>query len=207
MSCQLERTELKIILLLFALLLALGPALAEHTQACQGRTYSVADGFSTVCSATWQFSALCTGRDMWEDWKIAGPPFNPPDSFVRPWLDTPITIVGYELVKVRGMGWAFGFKSWLRSWLDLGAWSAFVKSLIHPDSSWFMVGSAMQPDAMIWMAPGETHSKQMWPAGQGQPWPKKADANPARLADLLDLHGTCYRGSVFMFLTIYYVPP
>jgi hypothetical protein len=34
---------------------------------------------------------------MWADWKIAGLP----DPFVRPWLDVPIVVVGYELVKLQ----------------------------------------------------------------------------------------------------------
>jgi hypothetical protein len=144
---------------------------------------------------------------MWNDWSVIGPPFNPPDPFVRPWLDTAITIVGYELVKLQIKPWTSGVRPWLRSWISREAWSAWFYAQLSSDSSWFMIGSAMQPDAMIWLAPGETHSRQMWAAGQGQPWPRKADANPARLADMLDLHGACYSGAVTIFLTIYYVPP
>lgn len=75
--------------------------------------------------------------------------------------------------------------------------------------SWFMIGSGIhsQPDAMLWLAPGETHSLRLWPAGTGQIWPSKAGALHSKYEDILDVHGLCFGGGpVKIFLTIYYTP-
>jgi hypothetical protein len=75
--------------------------------------------------------------------------------------------------------------------------------------SWFMVGSSIYPqqDAMIWLAPGETRSRQIWPSGTGQIWPSKDDARKQPKEDIVDLHGYCVGGGpVTVFLTIYYTP-
>jgi len=81
-----------------------------------------------------------------------------------------------------------------------------------------MIGSTVQPDGMIWLGPGESHAKTIWPSAHGQLWPSASDAIPTKAVtdakgraiayggDLLDLHGTCYAGSVAVFLTIYYTP-
>ena len=39
-------------------------ARAEHVQTCNGSRNAVPDGLQIVCSATWQFSGTCTGRDL-----------------------------------------------------------------------------------------------------------------------------------------------
>jgi hypothetical protein len=57
------------------------------------------------------------------------------------------------------------------------------------------------------LAPGQTHAKQMWAAGLGQPWPRKEDARPERFTDIVDLHGVCFNGgTVTVLMTIYYTP-
>jgi hypothetical protein len=159
------------------------------------------DGQNMICSATWEFTANCSnGPDMWSDWKVAGR-VNEPDAFVRPWLDVPILVVGYELVKLpRGR-----FK-----WPWDIAFDHF--------GSWFMIGSTIAPDAMLFLGPGESHAKQMWPSNSGQRWPRAAHAKPVKpipgssgkmsgaAGDLIDLHGVCYGGAVRILLTIYYTP-
>lgn len=81
-----------------------------------------------------------------------------------------------------------------------------------------MIGSTIQEDAMLWMAPGHTHAKTFWPTGTGQPWPSRSEATPvvpqydakgtmvAASGQLLDLHGHCSKGDlVTIMLTIYFV--
>jgi hypothetical protein len=153
--------------------------LAEHIQSCNNRDYAVSDRFSVACSASWQFDGVCTGADMWDQWKITSYPPSK-DAFIRPWLKRRITIIGYELVKISGGGDA---------------------------KSWFMIGSMIQPDAMVWLAPGQTHGKTMWPNGVGQPWPPADEADQVGTRDILDLHGWCPKGdNVTIMLTLYYTP-
>jgi len=65
----------------------------------------------------------------------------------------------------------------------------------------------MQPDPMLYLAPGENHVRQMLPAGLGDPWPARKEANPSKYADMLDSHGICMGGgSISIFMTLYYVP-
>jgi hypothetical protein len=117
-----------VLLSMFLIVLGVQSAAAEHTQSCEDRSYSVSNHFSLVCSATWQFDGVCDGTsDMWDRWKLSGRTVQPNDPFIRPWLDQDITVIGYELVKVKGSS-----------------------------DSWFMVGSAMQADAQMWLAPHET---------------------------------------------------
>src|ERR1044072_141986 len=85
---------------------------------------------ATVCSATWQFTGACGAADMVHEWKVHGFE-NSPDAYIRPFSEHPISVIGYELVKVTGMNG--------EPWRD---------------KSWFMIGSTIQPDAMIWLAPG-----------------------------------------------------
>jgi hypothetical protein len=204
---------MRIVLILFAILFP-GSALAEHAQICEGHSYAVSDGYKIVCSATWKFEAACNGRDMWNRWVITGRT-NPTDFFVRPWLAVPITVVGYELVKLPGNSWSW----WFKSWFSKDAWTGWFRSwFIDPKDTWFMVGSTIVPDGMIWLAPGQSHAKTMWPSGHGQAWPSTSDAVPTKpvkdangkdvafSGDLLDLHGTCFAGHVAVFLTIYYAP-
>jgi hypothetical protein len=166
----------------------------------------------TICSATWKFEAVCTGRDMWDRWKVSGATA-PPDYFVRPWLDEPIKVIGYELMRLPDNSWSW----WLRSWFSVDAWRAWARSwLVDPRAEWFMVGSTLQPDAMISIGPRELHAKTIWPDGHGQMWPSRQAATPvasiadasgvtvAASGDLIDLHGTCFRGRAMLFLTIYY---
>jgi hypothetical protein len=170
--------------------LATFPTNAEHLQRCARGNVIVSDDLKIVCSATWQFNGTCLGKDIWDNWKVTGQT-NPEDSFVRPWESFSITVIGYELVKLLAE---------------------------NPDPkidqtndrlSWFMVGSGIYPqqDAMIWLAPGETRSRQIWPSGTGQIWPSKDDARKQPKEDIVDLHGYCVGGGpVTVFLTIYYTP-
>jgi hypothetical protein len=168
------------------------PASAERRQTCNGESTTVADDFRMICSATWQLNATCTGKDLWDQWKVTG---SPPmaDSFIRPWADNKITVVGYELVKLQS---------------ETGPYSRF--RYINDRQSWFMVGSGIypQPDAMLWLAPGQTHTQRIWPNSSGQIWPSRAHARKTTpLEDVLVVHGTCFGGTpVTLLLTIYYTP-
>jgi hypothetical protein len=149
---------------------------------------------AVVCSATWQFTGRCGAAAMVHEWKVHGIE-NPPDAYIRPFADEPILVIGYELVKVTGTS----AKPW------------------RADKSWFMIGSTIQSDAIIWLAPGQTHAKTFWPPGTGQPWPSKKEARPVSVnrnekgeivsmsGDLLDLHGWCPKDEVLgVMLTVYY---
>jgi hypothetical protein len=156
-------------------------------------------------SHSFQFDGTCTGGDMWDQWTIYGsPPM--PDYFVRPWHDKPITVIGYELVKrshVRPKP-KLSWWQWLTGWGD-------TRPLDH---NWFMIGSTIQADAMLWMGAGETRSQVMWPAGLGQPFPSRNSAKPIRKVsdappryegDLLDIHGECPKGDVVaLLMTVYF---
>lgn len=186
-----ERTTRTLIGLLAGLipLVLTNATLAEEI--CKSRAPNAR--VATVCSATWQFTGRCGAADMVHEWRVHGFQ-NSPDAYIRPFSERPITVIGYELVKVTGMNG--------EPWRD---------------KSWFMIGSTIQPDAMIWLAPGQTHAKTFWPAGTGQPWPSKHQAVPVKInrndkgeiismnGDLLDLHGWCPKDeSVGIMLTIYY---
>jgi hypothetical protein len=167
------------------------PASAKNVQMCEGGKVPVPvpDDFKIVCTSTWQFSGTCTGTEMWDKWKVTGKT-NPDDSFIRPWLEQEIKVVGFELVKLQ---------------YDSGKPEV---NAMNNHVSWFMIGSAIpnEPDAMIWLAPGETHAKQMWPAGMGQLWPDKNQKYENKNSGMIDLHGLCFGGGqVVIFLTIYYV--
>jgi hypothetical protein len=156
----------------------------------------------TAYSHSFQFNGTCTGHDMWNQWTVAGEPAMP-DSFVRPFADQPINVIGYELLLMR------------HDYALRGLWRRIFG---HP-ISWFMVGSTIQADAMVSLGSGETRSRMMWPAGVSQPWPSRQDAKPvspvldkdgkmyAAGGHLLDLHGVCPKGdSMEILLTIYYTP-
>ncbi len=84
----------------------------------------------------------------------------PGDHYIRPFADFPIMVVGYEIVKVNG-----------------------------GPTTWFMIGSDHQPDAFLWLGPGEDHARWNMP-----PWPSKQDAaahwQPGH-EEMIDVHGTC----------------
>jgi hypothetical protein len=131
---------------------------------------------------------------MWADWTVEGAT-KPEGPFVTPWLDYPIRVIGYDLLK-----------------LSEPLWSP-RQIRLNAEKSWFMVGTTMLPDGMISLGPGESHSRLIWPAGMGQLWPAAKDVRPvaqvpgqpAYSGDLLDLHGQCYGGgSVTLILTVFY---
>lgn len=165
---------------------------AQNVQTCNGGSTTFPKDLRMVCSATWQLTASCTGDDLWDKWKVSGQTASD-DAFIRPWADTKITVIGYELVKLH---------------------DPKPEDLAKNDRlSWFMIGSGIypQPDAMLWLGPGHTQSQRMWPSGMGQVWPSKAIAqerrNKSKYGDILDLHGACFGGGqIKMFLTVYYFP-
>jgi hypothetical protein len=160
------------------------------------------NGISTICSNTWSFRARCDGEDVWNKWTVDGSP-KPSDSFIRPWLDHPIVVVGFELIKLRR------YPSWYAR--------LYQKWFTSDDANeWFGVGSTIEPHAMIWLGPGETHTTRMWSKGYGLPWPSTSQARPvvhpdvahmsSASGDLIDLHGYCNGGGhVTILLTLYYV--
>jgi hypothetical protein len=186
------------------------------TAKCETRSYSVRDGLQVVCSGTWQFAGTCHGKDLWNEWKVTGRT-SPPDAFIRPWLDYPITVIGYELVKLQPEVQAPGKAWWARVRDVFSAHRAPGSAALNASASFFMIGSTIQADTMIWLAPGQTHAKTIWPSGTGQPWPSAAEAAPAKPilddqgaiyaagGDILVLHGACSGGGpVTVFVTIYY---
>ena len=179
----------RIISLVLAGTLMSSPIHAEHNQGCNGASIPVDDSLDLVCSATWQLNGTCLGEDMWNKWTVNGRT-SPTDSFIRPFEDTPITVIGYELMKLQNDD------------------TKSAGELRNGRISWFAIGSAIypQPDIMIWLAPGETHAKQMWPSHTGQLWPSREKAGSG-LRDMLDVHGLCFGGGpVTIFVTIYYIP-
>lgn len=109
----------------------------------------------------------------------------PDDHYIRPFADFPITVIGYEMAKVAGGPTIF-----------------------------FMIGSGHQPDAFLWMGPGENHARWMMGPGLGHPWPskQKAAANwqPGH-EEMINVHGTCSSPDlkaltpVTILLTVYYI--
>jgi hypothetical protein len=186
---------------------------ANAAQNCEGKSFA-AEGYEVVCSATWSLVGECDGNDMWARWTISGRTSSP-DSFIRPWADTPIKVIGYELVRLSdSSSWA-----WAKSWFRWRAWLATARKFTRNSASWFMIGSTIEPDGMLWLGDGETRVSRVWPHGFGQPWPSRTDARPvafirdrdgkvvAANGDLLDLHGACFDpGAVTILLTIYYSP-
>ncbi|HEY3919909.1 MAG TPA: hypothetical protein VGL83_19110 [Stellaceae bacterium] len=174
-----------LVFVIAALLLPVSPAKADHLQTCDDGRVFVNDDLRVVCSATWQFIGTCSGQDLWDKWTVIGRT-HPADAFIRPWTNAPITVIGYELVKLDGND-----------------------SDPNQRESWFMIGSTIHPqsDAMLWLAPGERHAKQIWPSGMGQIWPSKDVAFVKGKPLLLDLHGACFGGGpISIFMTIYYTP-
>lgn len=150
----------------------------------------------TVASETWQLNATCSASDLWASWSVNG--HSPSDGpFIVPFTDHPIDVIGFELVKIHT--------------------SDEKHERINRTVSWFNIGSTMQPDVMLWLAPGHTHAKTMWPAGTKTPWPSRKTAKPLERihkdgklvqvkGDLIDVHGLCFGGApITLFLTIYYV--
>lgn len=161
------------------------PAHAEHTKICGGGDVTI------PCSATWALSGTCSGEDMWDKWTISSGQANVGEKFIRPWENTPIKVIGYELVKIQ----------------HLSFWR-FNDRYLNATQSWFMIGSTIhaQSDAMLWLGPGENRARLIWPTGLGNVWPIKAKARKG-LLDILDLHGQCFgSGSILMYFTIYYSP-
>lgn len=135
---------------------------AEQISVCNGRTYKT-NGFLVPCSHTWALHATCTSRELVHEWNIPGN--KPDDHYIRPFADFPITVIGYEMVKVVGGPTIF-----------------------------FMIGSGHQPDAFLWMGPGENRARWMMGPGLGHPWPSKQEAaanwRPGH-EEVIDVHGTC----------------
>ena len=167
------------------------------------------------CSETWQFTGACSGADMWNQWTISGRHASS-DYFVRPFTDHPIRIVGYELMKIQidPKRDVTGFADWLKSLFRPKDNIEYLNTHI----SYFMIGSTIQQDAMLWLYPGQTGGRRDFPAGLSQPWPSAKDAKPVTYlydkdgkiygarGDLLDIHGICFGGGpVTILMTLYYV--
>jgi hypothetical protein len=159
--------------------------------------YAPARAVQPILSQHWQLNGKCDGQDMWKSWTINSHPPTP-NPWITPWLDKPINIIGIEMVKVAP---------------DVG----------KPDprnatTSWFMLGSTIQPDGMLWIYPGQTGANRFLPAGTGYPWPAKSKARPAEprrnesgeifqvAGELVVVHGLCFGGGpVTIMLTVYFV--
>jgi hypothetical protein len=106
--------------------------------------------------------------------------YDPPDAFVRPWLDERIVVVGYEMTKIAG-----------------------------EPHAWFAIGSGIQGDIFLWMPPERNHARVMFPAGLGHPWPSKqeSEAQSAAVNDLIDIHGSCAVPPPPLALSVPAAPP
>jgi hypothetical protein len=183
------RQPLKMAIVLLASCI-LGPAMAIEELAARRSIVAIR-------SQTWQLDAICDGQDLWKSWTINSHPPTP-NSWITPWLDRPIDIIGIEMVKVQ---------------TDVGK-----PDPMNATTSWFMVGSTIQPDAMLWIYPGQTGASRMTPPGTGYPWPSKDKARPAEprhneagelfqvAGELIVVHGLCFGGGpVTIMLTVYFV--
>jgi len=96
---------------------------------------------------------------MWNQWNVTGTEKSS-DSFARPWNNF-IVVIGYELMlRIEDKP----TPSWLeRFWPKLSE-----RDVTTPftTKSWFAIGSTIQPDAMLWLPPGQTHAKTIWPPGR-----------------------------------------
>lgn len=94
----------------------------------------------TLYAATWQFSGgKCDATDQVYNWKISGA-FPSQDWKIRRWRDTPIAIVGLDLVKLGGT-----------------------------ETIWWMVGNALGEgaDPLLWLGPQEAHGAVWFPTDTG----------------------------------------
>jgi hypothetical protein len=143
------------------------PSLADTAvETCNGRSYEVPDKLKIPCSATWLFEGACDGKDLWDRWKLTGPPHPNAngEAWIRPWLDNRIIVTGYEMVKVQGGPHVY-----------------------------FGIGSGIHADMFLWMGPSATQAVKEFRHGLGHPWPSKAESERQRnsVNDLLDIHGSC----------------
>lgn len=138
-------------------------AKSDDIQGCQGRFYEIPAGISLVCSATWVFDGPCDGKDLWDRWKVEGQT-KPNEPWIRPWANERIVVIGYEMTKVSG-----------------------------DPHNFFMIGSGIQPDGFLWMAPDRNNARILFPAGVGHPWPTKQESEAQRgtYNDIIDIHGSC----------------
>ena len=156
---------------------------AEQISICNGREYRMPDSIAVPCSQTWALSATCTSTELVHEWTIAGN--KPGDHYIRPFADFPITVIGYEMVK-----------------------------LSKGTTDFFMIGGGHQPDAFLWMGPGEHRARWMMNPGLGHPWPSKQEAAAnwqSGHEEMIDVHGSCSSPDpkkivpVTIMLTVYYV--
>jgi hypothetical protein len=158
---------------------------AHAVQLCNGISVPLTSQVQPLCSATWMMKAACTGEDLWDRWIIVDGRTKPSNAFIKPFEGVPIDVLGYELLNLSG-----------RPASDFA-------------NAWFMIGSGMTgyPDTMLWLGPGEMHSRIMFPSGHGQHWPSADTAKRSRLEDIIDVHGQCSGGKdVVLYLTVYYSP-
>jgi hypothetical protein len=131
-------------------------------------------GVTTLYSQSFQFDGDCNNwGDMVHSWSIAG--WAGPGPVVRPFTPGSISIRGVELVL-----------------------------LIAPSAyNMWMVGNNADGDAMAFLAPGQAHVMNWFPAGLAFQFP---GTNDARNSDYIDLHGGCESGHVSIMETLYYTP-
>lgn len=103
-------------------------------------------GFQPVFSQTWLLQGPADSNDLVMRWNVSGG-FPMADSFIRPWLDKRIGIVGYELMQMSP--------------------HAHV---------WWMIGNNIIGDPKLWISPTENIKRVFYPHGYCDPVPKKTEA-------------------------------
>ncbi len=92
------------------------PADTKQISVCNGCKYVMPDGIAVPCSNTWTLHATrVITTELVNEWVIDA--MSPGDHYILPFVDFPIMVVGYEIVKIDG-----------------------------GPTVWFMIGSGHQPD-------------------------------------------------------------
>ena len=150
-----------------------------------------ANAANLIKSQMFIFSGWCTGSDMVYRWSIDSKPGSegaiPPHSeygksFVYPWLNDDIEIIGIETT----------------------AYSTSLLSEIFGPAhfDWLFIGNSAVPDVMLTVGPDSAHGEHFFPAGSGFFFPGKAHMTPLTY---LDMHAVCrWPWEANVFLNIYY---
>ncbi len=148
---------------------------------CQNKRFQLPSGISLYCSASWMFTAECTGtgNDLVYDWKILKGTTIPKSWHIDPWEDQSIVIRAAELTEFSG-----------------------------PSVDWMMMGNGIVPDAMLFLGMGMRHGLHDFAAGSGMPVPAKGQSGPT---EYFDLHSSCpkkwywpWGAKISMMYTLYY---
>lgn len=155
-----------------------------------------------LLSQSFQFTGLCDNYDMVYRWSINNapggegvvpPPTEYGKSFIYPWRDEPIWIVGAELVCLPPAPGAMTRPGWP---VTLG--------LYMPSFSFLMIGNNYCGDNMLKMDGTKYSDRVMYPAGCGFDFPASSEKTPLTYIDLHGAGSKDYMGNVMM--TLFFTP-